>query len=366
MKKILRNSLILALGLTTTGLFAQDWNVDSRTRIDMSGDDDKFSTEQRATIGATWGDSDWGIHVSSDMNYTLGDPSDGSNGGTNNLMMGVYEAYASTNLFGYANLTIGRQALDYGSGALIGSNQWADGGDRNTWDGMTFSFDNDLLNVDLGLARANAGTDPENSGNKMWANASKDGDNWGINLLYASDAGVSGGVDNDKETMMGADMSYTMGAFNLGVSYNTNSSDAAGTEDGKMTSVSAGYAVNDDLSISASRTAWGEDAAFRSIMGNNMDGSYDEVGGMGQLDANDVSMSMGVNYNMGAISLGLNYTNVTNKNTGLEDYKRTAMDLSLGYDLNDNANLGLRYVTDKVDGVDDADKYMWVTLTVTP
>ena len=36
MKKNLRNVLALALGLITTVSFAQDWNVDSRTRIDMS------------------------------------------------------------------------------------------------------------------------------------------------------------------------------------------------------------------------------------------------------------------------------------------------------------------------------------------
>ena len=39
MKKNLRNVLVLALGLMTTVSFAQDWNVDSRTRIDMSGDE---------------------------------------------------------------------------------------------------------------------------------------------------------------------------------------------------------------------------------------------------------------------------------------------------------------------------------------
>ena len=49
MKKNLRNILALALGLMTTVSFAQDWNVDSRTRIDMSGDMDKMSTSQRVT-----------------------------------------------------------------------------------------------------------------------------------------------------------------------------------------------------------------------------------------------------------------------------------------------------------------------------
>ena len=68
MKKNLRNILALSLGLMTTVAFAQDWGVDSRTRIDMSGDNDKMSTAQRATVSASWGGSDWGIHASSDIN----------------------------------------------------------------------------------------------------------------------------------------------------------------------------------------------------------------------------------------------------------------------------------------------------------
>ena len=53
MKKNLRNILVLAMGLMTTVSFAQDWNVDSRTRIDMSGDNDKMETDQAVTLGAT-------------------------------------------------------------------------------------------------------------------------------------------------------------------------------------------------------------------------------------------------------------------------------------------------------------------------
>ena len=78
MKKNLRNVLALALGLITTVSFAQDWNVDSRTRIDISGAEGEKSTDQRVTLGATWGGSDWGIHVSSDVNYTIGGGGDAS------------------------------------------------------------------------------------------------------------------------------------------------------------------------------------------------------------------------------------------------------------------------------------------------
>ena len=46
MKKNLQLALALMLGLATT-VSAQDWSVDSRSRVDMSGDFDKFETEQR-------------------------------------------------------------------------------------------------------------------------------------------------------------------------------------------------------------------------------------------------------------------------------------------------------------------------------
>ena len=43
------------------------------------------------------------------------------------------EAYATTDLMGYASVAVGRQALDYGSGAIMGSNDWAS--NPNTHDG---------------------------------------------------------------------------------------------------------------------------------------------------------------------------------------------------------------------------------------
>ena len=48
MKKNLQTILVVALGLLTTVSYAQDWGIDSRTRIDMSGDGDEMST----TFGA--------------------------------------------------------------------------------------------------------------------------------------------------------------------------------------------------------------------------------------------------------------------------------------------------------------------------
>ena len=59
--------------------------------------------------------------------------------------MNIYEAYASTDVMGYANVTAGRQALNYGSGALISSNDW--GTNRTTWDGFKIGLDLDMADV---------------------------------------------------------------------------------------------------------------------------------------------------------------------------------------------------------------------------
>ena len=164
MKKNLQNALVLAMGLMTTVTFAQDWNVDSRTRIDMGGDYDRMETSQRATLGATWGGTNWGIHGSTVVNYDLASPQGAAS-------LAVYEAYASTDLMGYANLTIGRQALNYGSGMIIGSNEW--GAVRNTRDGMTFGLNLDMADVTVLYASRMSGDSLTNGAAMMGVNASK-------------------------------------------------------------------------------------------------------------------------------------------------------------------------------------------------
>ena len=59
--------------------------------------------------------------MSNDFNYTLvdGDPT-----------ATIYEAYGSTDLMGFANLTIGRQALMVL--VHLSTNDW--GNDRTTWE----------------------------------------------------------------------------------------------------------------------------------------------------------------------------------------------------------------------------------------
>ena len=333
MKKNLRNVLALALGLMTTVSFAQDWNVDSRTRIDMSGDYDKMVTNQRATLGASWGGSDWGIHVSSDVDYMLGSGA---------ASMGIYEAYASADLMGVASVTAGRQALNFGSGALMSGNDWS--ANRTTWDGLTFGFDMSMADVSLGYSSANAGGENDEDQGNMWLNAGGEFSGWNVNLLYMTRT-----ASDDAAT--GVDISGGLMGASINASMNT---DFDGDE---MKSIGLSYAVNDDMSVNVTSTTYGEDGGF-DMAGTNMDGSWMETGGMGYLGAGAENLSYGLSYNMGGISLGATMHNITNSMDDSID--RSVTEINLGYGLGDNAALGVKYATD-----DDA-KYTWVTLTVNP
>jgi hypothetical protein len=347
MKKNLQNALVLAMGLMTTVTFAQDWGVDSRTRIDMSGDNDKMETSQRATLSATWGGSDWGIHLSSDVNYMLGDRAiakameeDG------NISMNVYEAYASTDLMGYANVTVGRQALNYGSGALLSSNDW--GTDRTTWDGFKIGLDLDMADVTIGYASRNGGTleEVDKSNGNMYLNAGGEFSGWNVNLVYMTK--TTAGEDGENAAT-GIDISgEVMGA---GISASMNSDFNAYD----MRVIGLTYAINDDMGVHASQTVYGEEGDF-NMAGTNMDGSWMTTGNMGYLGAGAEMLSYGITYKMSGISLGATMHNVTNSMD--EAIDTDATEISLGYSLNDNAGLSLSMVDD------NEVKYMWLTLNV--
>jgi len=358
MKKNLQNALLLAMGLMTTVTFAQDWNVDSRTRIDMGGDYDKMETAQRATLGATWGGSDWGIHASTVVNYDLGMGQEAS--------MSVYEAYASTNLMGYASVTMGRQALNYGSGIIIGSNEW--NANRVTRDAFVFDLDLSMADVTVGYASRMNGDSLTDGGTSYWMNAAKSDGDWSANLLYGSDVMTTDDVEGDALTYMGLDLSYAMmgGSLGLDVSYNTASQ---GTVDTDMMSIGATYNVNDDMSISASQTSYGE-LGFQSAGGNAGvygSDSWTSHGNIGHLGANQKDLAIGGTYAMGDFNLGVTMHTVTDESEGAvaEAYERSAMEVSLGYSMSDNAGLSVNYATDN-NGTDTDTKYTWLTLTVTP
>jgi hypothetical protein len=388
MKKNLRNILALSLGLMTTVAFAQDWNVDSRTRIDMSGDYDKMEAAQRATVGLTWDGDSWGIHASTVVNYTLSPIATELNPAS----LSVYEAYASTDLMGYASLTAGRQALEYGSGVIIGKNDW--NATRNTADAFVLGLNLDMADITLGYRSIMDGEEFSTGATGYYLNAGKAEGDWSANLLYTSmtltggtafglllDPPITGEeVESDAMTMMGLDLGYAMmgGDLNLKVMYNTASN---GTTDLDMNMIGATYNVNDAMSISASQTTYGENGfnAFGGNTGNNFDlvdettgellaevRSWETHGNLGHLGADQKNLSIGGTYAMGDFNLGVTLHTITSENetdNAGGDYERQAMELSLGYSLHDNAGLSLKYATDNYGGEEDT-KYMWVTLNV--
>ena len=359
MKKNLQNALLLAMGLMTTVTFAQDWNVDSRTRMDMSeavnGEGYK-STDQRVTLGATWGGSDWGIHVSSDVNYTLGGAA---------ASMGIYEAYASADLMGYASVTAGRQAINNGSGALMSSNDWATS--RTTWDGMTFNLGLDMADISVGYASMNTGADAlgaatDDNGN-MWVNASGEFSGWNVNMLYMTQSGVTdaAGTAASDNAATGIDISGEVMGAGVSASMNTD------WEGDDMRVIGLSYAVNDDMGVNVSQTVYSEADVVAgldgfSMAGTNMSGGYANSGNLGYLNAGDEDLSYGLTYNMAGISMAATMHNISNSVDATID--RSVTEISLGYSLGDNASISYTMATDN-DGTVDT-KYNWLTLTVTP
>jgi hypothetical protein len=288
-----------------------------------------------------------------------------------------YEANASTDLMGFATVTVGRMALDYGSGLILGSNDW--GTRPNTYDGGVFNINTDIVDVDLGYYTNNNGGPSDENQTSMLINVAKSDGDWTINGLYiAQDDGMGGEMN-----WMGVDAGYSMmsGALDLSVSYNTGTAKATGFDDYDVDMMILGlaYNINDDLSISATRTTCGEND-FNSTAGNYGIGtsSWRSHGNMGYLTANDQALSFGMSYSMGDFSIGATMHKVTNEEdvwvdavTGAEsDYDRSVVELNLGYTMSDHANVSIKYATDEgswdqVYGAEET-KYMWLTLNITP
>jgi len=320
MKKNLQKVLVLALGLTTTIASAQDFNVDSRTRVDNTNSEAR-TAEQRLTVGASWGGSDWGIHASSDMSYDV------ANGATTTS---VYEAYVSTDVMGFGTLTMGRQDLSFGSGALISSNSW--GMDRYTNDGMDFS-------MNMGGFDINAGTLNGWNTDNRYINASGEFGGATFNVLMLS---------NNEADAHGYDLGYSLMGGDLSLTYSMNS-DYDGDE---MTAYSATYQVFDNMSATYGNTSY--DGAF-NMDNTAMNGGWAN-GVLGYQAAGSEVTSMGIAYDLGGINLGYTMYSITDAS----DAETEASAITLDYSLTDNASIGLA----KMGGADA--ESTWITISIRP
>ena len=280
--------------------------------------------DQRIAVSADWG----AVHVSTD--YTL----NMQTGANADVQMAVYEAYVTTDLMGFATLTAGKQDLSFGSGALISSNDW--GMARYTNTGADVALELGGFNINVGTLNG-----VSQSNNYMNVGGSFAGAD--VNILMLNDG------DNSAH---GYDLSYTMGDFSLAVSMNEDKNEAT------YNKYTVSYNVMDNLTASVSQTS--NEGGFSTDDANGnattaLGGGWAN-GNIGYLTDGDEDRALSISYNLGDISLGYTMHNIENEAAGTET---DASSMTLGYQLNDNANIGLARFAEG----DDVE-LTWITLTV--
>ena len=341
MKKNLHFVLALTLGLATT-VSAQDWSVDSRTRVNST--DDATSTEQRVRAAVEFGGETVRAYAEINSSATLGAVANES------FKNSLRQAYATTNLMDFASVTAGRMALNFGSGRILGDNDWVQG-NGNTWDGFVFAINNDFADVHVGYAATDM-TDAFDA-TTMYANIGKDMGAMGFNLLYVNSTEDVTGSEN---TSMGLDATYAMdNGAELSLGYYTN--DNNGTEM-DLTTLGISYGVNDDLTVHAGYDMYGENGFYMAS------GSFGDFYGSGMeystMTYEGTDVTFGGSYTMGDFKIGATMHTITSEDETV-DY--SVMDLSLGYSLSDNSGLSVNYATSDRDSENEFTK-TWISLNV--
>lgn len=364
MKKNLHFVLALTLGLATT-VSAQDWSVDSRTRVNSAevGTEKLQVNENLTRIGVAFGNENVGVVFSSDFATTLGSDFSAPNFEFNDGLTFVHEAYVHSNVMDFAHVKAGRMALNFGSGRVLGSNDWNLNG--NTWDGALVGINNDFGDLHFGYASASYEDEGlyELSGTQMFANFAKSMDNMSINATYVQATDVETGFEDAEVTAMGLDASYEMAnGVTLTLGYYT--AEESGFEDNAemdLTALGVHYPVNEGLSVHAGYDMYGEDGfylpsgSFGDGLGSGM--VYSSFDGFEGTD-----VSFGGSYSMGNFDLGATMHNIKSEDDVTE---YSVMDVSLAYTLSDNSSIRVNYATN--DMLEDSDMdatQTWITLHV--
>ncbi|MAX68752.1 MAG: hypothetical protein CMP60_03560 [Flavobacteriales bacterium] len=316
MKKNLRNLLVLSLGLITTIASAQ-WSAESRTRVDNPESGERMA-DQRITVSADWG----AVHVSTDYSLNM------QTGANADVEATIYEAYVTTDLMGFATLTAGKQDLSFGSGALISSNDWGMARYTNTGGDLA---------LELGGFNINVGTLDGVSQSNNYMNLGGSFAGADVNILM---------INQGDESAHGYDLSYSMGDFSLAVSMNEDMNEAT------YNSYTVSYNVMDNLTASVSQTS--NEGGF-TMENTALSGGWAN-GNIGYLTDGDEDRALSLSYNLGDISLGYTMHNIDNEAAGTET---DASSMTLGYQLNDNAHVGLARFAEG----DDLE-LTWITLSI--
>jgi len=345
MKKNLHFVLALTLGLATT-VSAQDWSVDSRTRVNST--EDATSTDQRVRTAVDFGGDAVSAHVELNSTATLGRVAG------EDFSLTVREAYATTNVMDFASLTAGRMALNFGSGRILGDNNWVNG-NGNTWDGFLIGVNNDFADIHVGYAATDM-TDMYDA-TTMYFNVGKDMGAMAFNLLYVD---TKEDVSGSENTSMGLDASYAMdNGANLSLGYYTNDNNGVEMD---LTALGVSYAVNSDLTVMAGYDMYGENGFYLSS------GSFGDGYGSGMnysgfnADRGECTdLSFGGSYAMGDFMIGATMHTISAEEEGAFD-DISVMDLSVGYTLSDNSSVTLNYASTDESGDDETQT--WISLNI--
>jgi hypothetical protein len=345
MKKNLHFVLALTLGLATT-VSAQDWSVDSRTRVNST--EDATSTDQRVRTAVDFGGDAVSAHVELNSTATLGRVAG------EDFSLTVREAYATTNVMDFASLTAGRMALNFGSGRILGDNNWVNG-NGNTWDGFLIGVNNDFADIHVGYAATDM-TDVYDA-TTMYFNVGKDMGAMAFNLLYVD---TKEDVSGSENTSMGLDASYAMdNGANLSLGYYTNDNNGVEMD---LTALGVSYAVNSDLTVMAGYDMYGENGFYLSS------GSFGDGYGSGMnysgfnADRGECTdLSFGGSYAMGDFMIGATMHTISAEEEGAFD-DISVMDLSVGYTLSDNSSVTMNYASTDESGDDET--RTWISLNI--
>ena len=318
-----------------------------------------MSTDQRVRLGMHVGTDAVSVHTSFNTTAELGKFAQGNDG---NFDFDVREAYASTDLMGYATLRAGRMALNLGSGRVIGDNNWTNE-KGNTWDGFMFAINNDFADIHFGYASA-SDTIMNFDAAGMILNIGKDMGDMSFNATYVSQ---SEDVSSSDMTMMALEAAYGMSnGVNLSLGYYTGDN---GTDESGLTSLGASYGVNDNMSVHVGYDMY-DDNAFYSDMGSFGGANFEFGNALNYADLDGCTdMSFGGSYDMGNMSFGATMHNVTkdavdatDSAPAVEARDFSTMEFNLGYTLNDNASFSLNYASN--DEAGDDGNQMWIGLHV--
>jgi len=263
----------------------------------------------------------------------------------------------------YASLTAGRLALNFGSGRILGDNNWVDG-NGNTWDGFLVGLNTvDFADIHLGYASTDstdAGTNLYD-GTTMYLNAAKDMGAMSFNFLYVNTQNEGAFTARDdvyeERTSMGFDGTYAMdNGANLSLGYYTSEQDGLEMD---LTTLGVSYGVNEALTVKAGYDMYGENGfylatgSFGNRYGSGM--NYESFAGFEGTD-----VSFGGSYAMGDFMLGATMHNVTSEDDAVE-YSVT--DISLGYTLSDNSSINVNYSTSD-ENADVEFTKTWIALNI--